>query len=137
MLALRPSQNGIANPGFPRFDLEDFFGPLTARGNADVWEDDEAFHVEVDVPGAKEGDVEVTTEGSEMIIRAATPCRGDDGKVKWHSRRRRADVRCDVRLPDAADVSKAEASLKAGVLSIMVPKSEGSRPRKLGIKILD
>ena len=38
-----------------------------------------------------------------------------------------------IELPDDLDSEKAEADLKNGVLTLQVPKSEMSRPRKIKI----
>jgi HSP20 family protein len=89
-------------------------------------EDDEAFHVEVDVPGCLPGDLEVTLTGRDLSVRSM---RGSEQERK----RNGPDVK-RIRLPAGADPEGLAATLDRGVLHLSVAKSPALKPRKIEIR---
>ena len=68
--------NQYLPPNFNEFDalLGQFLAPVTRRRQPDyfaptsVWEEDTAYHVELDAPGVAREDVEVTSEKGKLTI---------------------------------------------------------------------
>ncbi len=99
-----------------------------------VWEDEEHLHVEADVPGFKMEDLEVSVLGDELTIRGRREP-SDEDRSTFHLRERRTSefVRT-LTLPVEVDADKIEATLKDGVLAVVMPKAEAARMRKIEVK---
>ncbi|MDQ4011279.1 MAG: Hsp20/alpha crystallin family protein [Actinomycetota bacterium] len=116
--------------------LSEAFGdadrPGAWRPVADVEETAEAYLVELELPGVKRKDVSVEFGGGELAV---------TGEVKERERvellrtRTRPVGRFDYRviLPTDVEQGQVAASLSDGVLTVRVPKSERSGPRRIPI----
>jgi HSP20 family protein len=124
-----------------RFDqlLNGVFEPLAAgRGVsawtplADVSETDDAYVVEVDVPGVKRDDLTVEATGNELVIAGELK---DEERVGLLRSRTRRVGRFEYRasLPAHVNADGITADLSDGVLSVRVPKSEAAKPRRVEI----
>jgi HSP20 family protein len=101
-----------------------------------VWENEEVLFAEAEVPGLKMEDLEILVTGNELTIKGE---RGDEKQegVTYHRRERGAGTFSGVvRLPVDVDVSKVEARLENGVLTIALPKAASAKPRKIAVKAL-
>jgi len=117
-------------------------GPLNMLGGRavpalNVWEDDTHLYAEAEVPGMKFGDLEITLMGNELTIKGTREEQAAQKDVSYVRRERsvRSFSRV-VRLPSDVDAEKVTARLEDGVLTVTIPKSEASRPRKIEIKTL-
>ena len=117
-------------------------GPLNVLGGRavpalNVWEDDTHLYAEAEVPGMKFGDLEITLMGNELTIKGTREEQAAQKDVSYVRRERsvRSFSRV-VRLPSDVDAEKVTARLEDGVLTVTIPKSEASRPRKIEIKTL-
>jgi HSP20 family protein len=99
---------------------------------ADVTETDDAFEVEVDVPGVKRDDINVDLTGNELVVTGELKEKERIGMLR-HRTRRTGRFGYRVTLPDRVDADKVEASLDEGVLTIRVPKSDAAKPRRIQI----
>lgn len=99
-----------------------------------VWEDERSLYVEAELPGLKMEDLELLVSGGELTIKGQRPEAGGEG-VTYHRREReRGDFTRVIRLPVAVEADKVEASLKAGILTIRLPKSDSARMRRIEVK---
>jgi HSP20 family protein len=100
---------------------------------ADVSETDDAYHIEIDLPGVKHDDVSVEVIGGELIVQGEHKEREKVGQPRRRTRRF-GTFEYRATLPGELDPEKVEANLSDGVLTVRVPKSERSRRRKVEIK---
>ena len=117
-------------PDFPRqFALVTSFPPVNVREDAD------AFHVEAEVPGLTQEQVQISvTHRNQLTIQGERLA--DEGlKGRWH-RRERGFGRFQrvLKLPVPVDADKVEAKLESGVLYLTLPKAEEARPRRISVK---
>lgn len=109
---------------------------ITAFPPVNVWEDADAFHLEAELPGLTQEQLnvavthrnQVTLEGERLIDEA-------NGKGRWHRRERGfGRFRRVLKLPAPVDADKVEAKLDNGVLLVTLPKAEEARPRRIAVK---
>jgi HSP20 family protein len=99
----------------------------------DIEEQDDAYVLEVEVPGVKREDVNIEVVGNELSITGEIKEKERKGALRQRTRRTgRFEYR--VRLPEQVDASKIEASLDQGVLMVRVPKSKRAQRQKIEIK---
>jgi HSP20 family protein len=100
---------------------------------ADVEETDDAYLVEIELPGVKRGDIDVTLSGRQLTV---TGERKEKERTGILRRRTRVTGRFhyDVTLPAADPDAEVTAGYDDGVLTVRVPKPEADRPRRIPIR---
>jgi HSP20 family protein len=119
--------------------VDQFFGPATARGiqayyvPASVWEDNDSYHVEMDVPGVTRESVDLTYEKGTLRITTerSAPEEQRSGLV---DERRYGKVTRTVTLPESIDPDSISAELANGVLHVVVSKKPEAQPKRIEIK---
>ena len=112
-------------------------GPrLAPTGPAmNVWGDEQAVYVEVDLPGTDVEKLDVSvTEGNKLTIQGERPVLELPNAV-WHRQERGAgSFTRTLTLPTMVDANKVEATFENGVLRLTLPRAEAAKPRKIAIK---
>jgi HSP20 family protein len=102
----------------------------------DVRETETGWHMEVDLPGFSEKDVEVKLENNLLTISSRKEEKPQEKKNGYLLRERRATSFCrSFVLPDDADREKIEASYANGVLSLNFAKVPAAQPRTIEVKV--
>jgi HSP20 family protein len=96
-----------------------------------LWEENDAAYLEAENPGLSMNDLELLVTGSEFTINGERKI-AEQPEAAYH-RRERATGRFSrtIRLPWDINADKVEARLRDGVLSVKLPKSEASKPKKV------
>ena len=101
----------------------------------DAFEKDNRLVIRAEVPGVERDDIEVRIEDGELVLGGE---RKRDVEFKDENAYRRERVYGSFtrrfRLPDTLDLDKIDAKYENGVLTIEIPKSEASQPRKIKIR---
>jgi len=123
--------DGIVRAPEPRGIFERAYSPAV-----DVLEHADGFEVLCYVPGIEIGDIEISVAGSVLTLKGEKKA----GPVAGDARTYREEVRSGrfqrtLRLPLAVDAEKVEASLKDGVLRIVLPKHAEVKPRQVAVKV--
>ncbi|MDB5898085.1 MAG: type effector protein [Ramlibacter sp.] len=106
--------------------------PMAGGGNIvaprmDISEDDQAFTVTAEMPGARPEDVDVTVEDDVLTIRAERMQERETNRRNYHLVERSVGVfQRSLRLPAPVDPAKVQATFDNGVLSVTIPK-DGSK----------
>ena len=108
--------------------LSEAIGPL-----ADLEETDDAYIVEVELPGVKREDINVEVIGRRLTVTGERKERERTGILR-RSTRTVGRFEHELLLPGEVDEEGVEATLDEGVLSIRVPKSERERPKRIAVK---
>jgi HSP20 family protein len=100
-----------------------------------LWEEDDAFVLEAELPGLDLKDLEIYVTGHNQVTlkgerKSATPEKG----VQHRQERHFGSFTRTLTLPMDVNADKVEARLEQGVLKVRLPKSEASKPRKIEIK---
>jgi len=112
------------------------FGGLTADGAwspaADIVETDNAYEIEIELPGVRREDVDVNLNGNELVVTGEVKERKREGLFR-HRTRRVGEFELRLTLPGALRESDIEASLAYGVLKLYVPKAETTKSSKITV----
>jgi HSP20 family protein len=110
-------------------------------GNAGTWlpamdvvERADAFVVTLDVPGISHDTIDLTFDQGALTIRGtrAGTEYGEQDKV-YVAERTLGEFERVVRLPETVDGDRIQASFNRGVVTIVIPKAQAARARKIAI----
>jgi len=136
---------------FPRFggfaDLDDLWRTSLPRSvwrnlpqepeiKLDVTENDKTYTVKADVPGVKKDDIKVSIDGNYVAIAAEVEREKEEkkGETVVRSERYYGRQSRSFTLEHDIDDTKAEASYDNGVLTLTLPKKEGTSVRQVTVK---
>jgi HSP20 family protein len=91
------------------------------------------FIIAIDVPGITENDVDVTVERNVVEVSARRQPLRQEGDQVIVDERPQGEFRRQLFLGENLDPSKMTAQVDHGVLTLTVPVSEASKPRKIAI----
>ena len=100
---------------------------------ADVEETDDAYVIEVEVPGVNKKDIEVSVAGRRLTITGERKERERVGILRRRTRRV-GRFEYDIQLPGDVDDKSVGAELADGVLTVRVPKATTERARRIEIR---
>lgn len=99
----------------------------------DIFENHDSLVMIADMPGVDKDGVELHLEENLLTIRGQITKEelGSPLIAEYPA----GDFMRSFTLSDIIDQSKIEASMKDGVLRVVLPKAEASKPRKIAVKI--
>ncbi len=100
---------------------------------ADVEETDDAWTIEVEVPGVDRKNVNVEMRNSELVISGDVTEKERKGVLRRRARRT-GHFEYHVTLPGESDEEHIDAKLHDGILTVRVPKTEQAKPRRIEVK---
>ena len=98
-----------------------------------VWEQGDALLVEMEVPGIKNDQVDISVAGGELSIKIDRPDVEPGERPISPPRTAGGSFTRVLRLPVEVDANRVEAELRDGVLMITLPKAETAKPRKINV----
>jgi HSP20 family protein len=121
--------------------FDHFFGEGNGNGQtaahwfapASLWEEQDRWCVEIDLPGVKQEDVDITFEKNALRLTAERHAPQDDRKF-WHQERGYGKIERLVTLPETVDPDRIEAELTDGVLRLYLSKRPELQPKKIQVK---
>ncbi len=99
-------------------------------------ETQDAFHIELDLPGVREDGIDVTVEQGVLTIsgrRTAGNEGADTGRVLLRECPT-GEFRREFSLPESADVTAVDARFGQGVLTVRIGKRRTAQPRRIHIE---
>jgi HSP20 family protein len=125
-------------------ELERLMGRGTLEGRrvgggvyppVNVFNGPEDMIVECEVPGVSQEDISLSITGETLVVKGVKKPAADEEKVVYRRRERGAgDFSRTVVLPDKVDADRVEATLRNGVLAIVLPKSEAAKPKRIAVR---
>lgn len=101
--------------------------------DVDIYETSDALVVVADIPGVSPENVDIDLRDDTLTIRATVDTYGKDEQpvlMEYEV----GDYYRQFTLGRLIDQSRIEASIKDGVLTLILPKVEKAKPRKIAVK---
>ena len=129
--------------------FEDMFAPFTHGGALSQWsgegavsprlnvsETDKAFEVQAEMPGVKKEDVKVAVEHQRVTIEGESKHESErrEGENMLYTERSASKFMRSFMLPAEVDEANAEARMENGVLTLTLPKKQGSAAPRITIQ---
>jgi HSP20 family protein len=103
--------------------------------NFEVRETPDSYEFKADLPGVKEEDVEISVTGNRLTISGQRQQEGRlEGETYYAVERSYGSFSRTFTLPEGCDLEHVKAELKGGVLTLVVPKKEASKPRRISLQ---
>lgn len=101
----------------------------------DVVEDDAGITIYADLPGVPKDKLSLRIEGETLQIEGEMVSDAPEGMEAIYAEVRVPRYRRAFTLSRELDTGKINASLKEGVLSLRIPKTEHAQPRRIEVKV--
>ncbi len=100
-----------------------------------VYDDGESLIVRAEIPGIDPNDLEVNATVNALTIKGERKRPKADEKASFHRRERgHGTFSRSINLPQEIEPTKVQATCKLGVLEVLLPKAEATKPRKIEIQ---
>lgn len=100
-----------------------------------VTEDMDSYYVRAELPGLKSDDLDISVTGDTLSISGERKFSDEEEQAQFHRREREAGrFSRIISLPTQIDTGEVEARCTDGVLTVVLPKAEGSRPKQIAVK---
>ncbi len=99
----------------------------------DIYETNEGYLIEAEMPGVSKDGLEVTLEGTQITLLGHRRQETVPGQALFRESRP-ADFRRVFELDPAIDTAKIVARMDQGVLKMTLPKSEEVKPRRITVE---
>jgi len=107
-----------------------------AMPSTDVYETDDEYVFEFELPGYTKDDVKVNVEDNVLTVSSEKEKKAEDEKKNYHVVERcYGSFRRQFSLPDNADVDAVKAKFNNGVLDLRVPKKEEEKKKTIDVDI--
>jgi len=112
--------------------------PISGYMPAEVVETDNEMRFEIEVPGLRPEQIDLTMENNVLTVSAERKWEHDEGRPdgEYHLRERRyGRFERSFALPQRLDVNRITATCENGVLTVVLPKVEAAKPRRIEVGV--
>lgn len=100
----------------------------------DLYRAGEHYVLDVDIPGADPGSIDVNVEDRTLTIRAQRTPRGEEG-AQWLAKERPTGTYArQLTVGRGLDLDAISAAYADGVLSLTIPVAEEAKPRRIEVQ---
>ena len=99
---------------------------------ASVIEDNDAYLLNVEMPGVNKEGLEISVENNELTILGRRSLPAIEGTL-IHRESRPENFRRAFELDPSIDTAKVSARIEQGILTLTLPKAEQVKPRKITV----
>ena len=110
-------------------------GQALSRLRLDVDEDETAYTIRAELPGARKEDIQVSVEGSQVALAAdiRQETHGTAGQRSLYRERSYGRVSRTFALPGEVDSQAASAQYRDGVLTLVLPKKSALSGKRVPV----
>jgi len=100
-----------------------------------ISQDTDNFYVRAELPGVKQADLDLSVKGISICISGKRELPAEEEGVSYHRREREGgSFSRTMELPSQFDHGKVEAKFQNGVLNIVLPLAEETKPKQITVK---
>ncbi|MBL7685066.1 MAG: Hsp20/alpha crystallin family protein [Deltaproteobacteria bacterium] len=104
--------------------------------SVDIFEDQESVKLHAELPGLKREDVKIQVKQNVLTLRGERKFESEKKKDNYHRIERRYGLFTrSFTLPNSVDESKIKASMKDGILEILIPKKPEAVEKEVSIEV--
>ncbi len=106
---------------------------VTFLPDVDIYEKEDALYLLADMPGVEKDDIVIDLDNNLLTISGSPKIDVNEGERLVFQEFEVGRYYRQFRLSNVIDQAKIEASLKNGVLKLVLPKAEAAKPRRIEI----
>ncbi len=111
--------------------------PASTAMPMDIYRKGDTFFAHIDLPGVNPDSIDIDIDDRTLTVRAERAATADEG-IKWLSRERPTGTFArQLTLGYGLAADRIEADYRDGVLTLTMPVSEESKPRKISVSHKD
>jgi HSP20 family protein len=99
----------------------------------DIFETDEALTVVLEMPGVGRENIEISVENGVLTVEGKIDVSKYEGLQPVYSEYNIGPFRRTFRISSRIDQDKIKAEMRDGVITLVLPKGEGAKPRRVDI----
>jgi HSP20 family protein len=107
--------------------------PVENWPRANLYESRDYLEMKAEVSGCTKDDLNVKIQGNYLEISGERKSEAPEGYTAHRVERGTASFSRSFTLPTEVDADKVEATLKNGILTLKLPKSEAAKPKQITI----
>lgn len=135
MDALRDTVNLLSGDYFDRLPrVERGWGFVENWPKMNLYETGEQIELRVELPGYAKEDIHIKVQGNYLEISGSRVTACPEGYTIHRQERENPTFTRSITLPVEVDSSRATASIKDGILHLILPKSAAVRPQQIAIR---
>ena len=130
---LKSEMNRLFESVRGRADLEPMFPKVYPALN--LTQDEHNLYIRTELPGIKPDTLDINVNGDSISIKGERTIQDEGENVSYHrSEREGGYFRRVLSLPAKVKTDKIEAKYKDGILTIVLPKAEEAKPKKITVR---
>ena len=121
---------------FPKMDSleQSLLAPVSLAPKTDIYEQDDKVLLEMEAPGIREEDINLTVEGNTLTISGERKQNVERKKGRYQRvERHYGRFSRTFTLPATVDTNSIQASYEHGVLHVSMSKKADARPRQIRV----
>jgi HSP20 family protein len=122
----------------PLRDIERVTQRIAARAEVmpmDAYREGDHYVVHFDLPGVDPASIDLTVEKNVVMVRAERNWQPAENQEVLVGERPQGTFSRQLFLGDSLDVNQIQATYEQGVLTLVIPVAEQSKPRKVAISV--
>ncbi|HHS12499.1 MAG TPA: Hsp20/alpha crystallin family protein [bacterium] len=102
----------------------------------DISENEEEITVSAEVPGIKKDDIKITIQDNVLTLSGEKTQEKEEKNKQFHRVERSfGSFQRSFSLPSSVSADKVKAKYKDGILMVVLPKSEESKPKEIQVAV--
>jgi len=115
-------------------DSQDSLTTSSFSPAVDVYEDEHAVNLKIEVPGIDEKDLDIRVENNTLTVHGERKFEKEEKEENFHRIERRYGSFIRVfTLPQTADMERVSADYKDGVLQVEIAKKSEAQPKQIKV----
>jgi len=130
---LQSRLNGIFQPYERPRSTGSIWGMSESGPRANMYDSGDNLEIRLEVPGVQREALSVKLQGNYLEIKGERKAETPAGYTSHRRERGASSFTRSFTLPSEVDTSKVEATLKDGILTLVLAKAEPAKPKQIAI----